>query len=355
MMLWILAFSLFSITEVAAFVPLQIATRHTTSLYGFQGDKDGETRSNDPNKDDNNGSDNASLDIENARQRLENLLSNPKEKTAESNNDFKSGSDDENTKAIAPPFSFSKILSDYEDEVDFSLSDFPPPPPLSSIERDRRLFEIKLLERLIEGDDGLFELWNHWYSERGSKTKSRLEQIAGMVADPNDWEKCERYLIELVDEYGIYFVEPVNLLATLYFLQGKLELSYKLCQIILTLKPYHVGALSGIVQVALGLNDPIAIREWAPKQLPRASTGRALDKDGAFDDQREEVPQLKNSHRIKWIKTAVATAERLLDEAERRTQTDFFGKPETYYDNVENYEVETGECFDDESDGSAWQ
>jgi len=360
-MLSFAGFMLLSMMGIVAFVPLSpIAIRHTTSLNGVLGNDENLSR-NKTNINDGSGIGNSSLDVESARQRLENMLSNPKDETEANDRSDEGDSNNENEIAKTPPsFSFSKLLSNYEDGMDFSSSSFPTPPPLSSIERDRRLFEIRLLECLVEGDDALSELWNHWYSERGSTVKSRLEQIGGMFTDPRDWEECERDLIELVDEYGIYFVEPVNLLATLYFLQGKLELSYKLCQIILTLKPYHVGALSGVVQVTLGLNDPIASRKWALKLLPRALSGPGTVKDSAFDEQNEGVKQLENPQRIEWIERAVVTAKELLDQAEQRTQEDFFGKPEAYYgtdnDNgADNDVLSSSNIFDDDDDSSAWQ
>jgi hypothetical protein len=292
-------------------------------------------------------------DVENARRRLENLLSNP---TDGSNSKGLNSTDGQKSANDSPSFSFLKLIQDYENGVDFSVSSFPPPPPLSSIERDRRLCEIKLLECLVEDDDAVSELWNHWYSERGSATKTRIEEIGALFNFPEDWEDCEKDLIEVVDEYGVYFVEPLNLLATLYFLQGRLELSYKLCQLILTLKPYHIGALSGIVQVALGLRDPIASREWALKRLPSRAPPELANDSASSINQREEVQQLENPRRVEWVERAVATAKELLDQAERRTKDDFFGKPETYYDNVkDDDDAKTDNAFDDESDDSAWQ
>eukprot|EP00534_Pseudo-nitzschia_fraudulenta_P009195 CAMPEP_0201153726 /NCGR_PEP_ID=MMETSP0851-20130426/14094_1 /ASSEMBLY_ACC=CAM_ASM_000631 /TAXON_ID=183588 /ORGANISM="Pseudo-nitzschia fraudulenta, Strain WWA7" /LENGTH=356 /DNA_ID=CAMNT_0047430979 /DNA_START=105 /DNA_END=1175 /DNA_ORIENTATION=+ len=346
---------LMSIIQTEAFLPLTTTTTttpmHHTSLSEGIGD--------DANRNNNDNNSDPSFDVENARKRLENLLSDSSEETERSNGDDESdNSDGKRIATTTTMFSFSKLLSDYADGVDFSLKSLPPPPPLSAIERDRRLVEIRLLECLLEGDDAVPELWDHWYFERGKIAKSRLEEIGGMFTDPWNWKQCEKDLIEFVDEYGIYFVEPVNLLATLYFLQGKLDLSYKLCEIILSIKPYHVGALSGIVQVALGLRDAAATREWAVKRLPSVVPSSALEKDG---DTKEEVQQLENPRRVEWVETAVAAAKELLDQAERRTQEDFFGKPETYYNNSndndsDNFDAADGlNNFDDESDLSTWQ
>jgi hypothetical protein len=308
--------------------------RTTTILYGVTGSEDATNKSSNNDDDDSTGDGNrqSSFDVENARQRLENLL----DIETENDNIESDDDDDKNTAkkrtttgtsatSTTMTFSFSELLSAYNnDGIDFSLSALPKPPPLSTIERDRRKVEIKLLKSLDVGDEGLGFLWDHWYSERGMKAKILLEETDNMFTDPSSWVQCEQNLIQLIDEYGIYFVEPVNRLATLYFLQGKLPVSYKLCQLILSIKPYHIGALSGIVQVCINLRDPNEAREWAKKRLPSLGVG---------DQQQQE---LESPRRIEWVDWAVVTAKEQLDEAERRTQKDFFGKPDTNYDNRNN-------------------
>jgi len=311
----------------------------TVNLYGVTDDD----AANKSNSDVNNGNNSSSsddigdgksrsFDIEAARQQLENLLfveENDKiEPGLETDRKKKNTSDDKDAikyTSTITPFSFSNLLSDYGDGVNFSLSSLPKPPPLSTIERDRRLVEIQLLQCLADGDDSIEHLWKHWYSERGKKAKLLLEETDNMLNDPSSWMQCEQSLIELIDEYGIYFVEPVNRLATLYFLQGKVLISFKLCQMILSVKPYHIGALSGIVQLCLGLRDPNAAREWAEKRLP--SIVHNNDKD-----ETEGKPQPESPRRIEWVERAVASAKEELEEAERRTKEDFFGKPDDNYD-----------------------
>jgi len=338
--------------ETIAFISPVVSTRRFTSLQGMLAG-DGGISGNNTNTNGSNENGNTPFNVEQARQRLENLLSNSE---IESNGNNANSEIDENVGISV----FSKVLSNYEAGEDFSLSSFPEPPPLSSVERERRLVEIQLLRSLFEGDDAVSELWNHWYSERGYVAKSRLEEIGGKFTDPKNWDECERDLIKLIDEYGVYFVEPVNLLATLYFLRGKLELSYKLCQIVLDLKPYHVGALSGIVQVSLGLNDLTESRRWAQKRLPKLSSDPALRKDGSLGSRREEMQYVDNSERIEWVEKAVTAANILLRRAERRTRKNFFGKPDVHYDNfkdndAENDSISGVNTFDDNSSDSAWQ
>jgi hypothetical protein len=120
----------------------------------------------------------------------------------------------------------------------FSLQQFlkakqitiPPPPPLSTIERDRRLAEIEMLKALVDGDTASSQLWDLWYSERGAKALALLQQGDQLMEDQSSWQESKQILVALIeDNYGIYFVETVNRLATLYYLQGQMEWSYTLC------------------------------------------------------------------------------------------------------------------------------
>jgi len=245
-----------------------------------------------------------------ARQRLESLLGDS-ETNSEKNN-----------------ISLLQLL----ESNDF-LSALPPPPPLSAIERDRRTAEILMLERLEDGDESLADLWSLWYSERGSTAQSILKETDELLGDPNTWRDCETKLLQLTNDYGIYFVEPVNRLATLYFLQGKFQESYKLCQIILKLKPWHFGALSGIVQVCIRNDDLNAARAWAGKGLP------AMQSTG-------------NYRRTEWVENAVTAAKKMMKQAEKTTQTNL-GKPEEYYGKPANSNDNQNLDRNDETD--AWQ
>jgi hypothetical protein len=221
-------------------------------------------------------------------------------------------------------------------------SSLPPLPPLSTIERDVRTAEIQMLEQLAESDSPVPQLWDLWYSQRGGEALGRLRQADKLMADPTTWQDCEDSLKLLVKEYSIYFVEPINRLATLYYLQGRMEASYHLCRlIILHLKPWHVGALAGIVQVCLALGNRDEARYWATKRLPTvvANTG-APPFDGGPTNPR----------RLTWVQDMVQTAKLMLKEAEETTRQQF-GNPEDYYRKQEKNKKE----HDDKSDSDAWQ
>eukprot|EP00558_Chaetoceros_sp_UNC1202_P004918 CAMPEP_0197246922 /NCGR_PEP_ID=MMETSP1429-20130617/23538_1 /TAXON_ID=49237 /ORGANISM="Chaetoceros sp., Strain UNC1202" /LENGTH=410 /DNA_ID=CAMNT_0042707699 /DNA_START=284 /DNA_END=1516 /DNA_ORIENTATION=+ len=216
--------------------------------------------------------------LERARQRFEEMMSMPKdnqkssdEKDPKSNdaalqNDHqnepnsKAQSDSDNPDAqrdILATRTISKAL----------LSHRASPPPLTAILRERRLKEIQLLSTLTTSDDAINELWALWIAERGAEAASHLLHAEELMS-VESWGEAEELLLSLIDEHGIHWAEPVNRLATLYYMQGRVEESRALCEIVLDTKPWHFGALSGIVLVCTAMNDATGARMWATRRLP---------------------------------------------------------------------------------------
>lgn len=223
----------------------------------------------------------------------------------------------------------------------------PPLPPLSTIERDRREVEIQLLEKLGT-QDSVKELWDLWYSERGGLALARLQQADQLMGDPTSWQDCETSLLQLIAEYSIYFVEPVNRLATLYYLQGKYHESYHLCRLILLkLKPWHIGALAGIVQVCVNRGDREEARYWATKRLPGSVAGSSFP---PFDTSNGPV----NPRRSEWVQEMVRIAREMLAKAESTTKQ-IFGAPEEYYANNMGNNQNPDKSWEDELEGDVWQ
>ncbi len=177
------------------------------------------------------------------------------------------------------------------------------PPPLTTIMRERREAEIQLLESLQYGDAGMSDLWSLWFAERGPEAATKLLEIEALCSKGEDfWSEAEDKLLQIIKEYGPYWAEPVNRLATLYYMQGRMEESKALCEVVLTLKPWHVGALSGIVLVCAGLGDVGGARMWADRRLP------PLQPDNTTGGRR-----------TKWVKIFVAEAKAKLGRAEKDT------------------------------------
>jgi hypothetical protein len=203
---------------------------------------------------------------------------------------------------------------------------------LTSTDRARRIAEIKLLAQLSREpeprrfgsydknqvqdaalryhDRVVSELWSLWLHERGPQAASKLLKTEELVAQgPEKWDTAEAMLKALVREYGASWAEPVNRLATLYFLQRKFRLAELLCLAVLAVKPWHVGALSGMVLVYEGLHDPESAAMWAARRLPPYSSSGS------------------NKRRAAWVEQAVNAAGRSLLDAERRV-TLAFGRPD---------------------------
>lgn len=248
------------------------------------------------------------------------------------------------------------IHSDISD-FDLVLDDVhPPTPPLTTAERDRRMAELKMLEQLASSDEATQDLFHLWSSERGRGAQERLWHTEEML-EAGQVIAAENMIMKLIEDYGILpWVEPLNRLATVYFRQGKFEESYQLCACVLHLKPWHVGALEGIVAASMRIGDRDKARSWAEKGLPKliAST--------SFPPFATTGPA--NPKRAEWVHDAIQQAQEALSHLEYQTQRDFLGNPEEYYDTAEstNLELEVeedlisspipGEAGDDED---AWQ
>ncbi|KAL3914110.1 MAG: hypothetical protein SGILL_006231 [Bacillariaceae sp.] len=254
-------------------------------------------------------------------------------------------------------------LSNKDDDDTISTlmeSLLPPPPPMSTMERARRLHEIQLLEQLEESDGFSEALWELWYSERGLHKQKILGMTDSLLSNPDTWQQCEQELRKLLEDApsvtedddhrpGVYFVEAVNRLATLYFLQSRLEESYVMCRLVLHLKPWHFGALSGIVQVCIQMNNREEARYWAQQRLPTLAAGTSFP---PFTEN-SNPGAAKNPRRIEWCKQAIRDARALIQRAETNTAKSL-GKPEEYYfKKKKKTEAVIEEPLEDQDD--AWQ
>jgi tetratricopeptide (TPR) repeat protein len=188
------------------------------------------------------------------------------------------------------------------------------------------------------------ELWSLWYGERGPKNEEKLHKIEGLLNDPSQWPDAEKKYLALIKEHCCgadgsmdnidlsNWVEPANRLATLYFLEGRLEESRQWCERILDAKPWHVGALSGIVMVCAKLNKEEDAIKYARLGLPNIASG-----------DREE-----------WVKRNVHLAEANLKRLEESTKK-AYGEPDEsnngMYVGYEVIEDNAGESDDDDD----WQ
>lgn len=230
-----------------------------THRWAKENDNNDDTGSNanDSNNNDSDNNNNSQMNIEEERKRLESLLGMSQDSSSISSTTV----DDTNNSSSSDLLSLP--LKEWK-------RDLPKVPPLTSIGRERLEMEITLLEGLGDSDDAIPQLWDLWYTSRGPKAAAELMATERLVAQgqPEAWKEAEDLLRDLIAREGIHWVEPVNRLATLLFLQNRYEDSLELCLLVLAIKPWHFGALSGIVLVYQGLQDNENMMAYSQQRMP---------------------------------------------------------------------------------------
>jgi len=307
-----------------------------------------------PNDDanDEEGDEETSVEsVERARQRFEDLMSVPQDNKPQKSSSSSSSSSSSKS-LLSPSLSVDEALADTAKSPPnlatltrtiATLQSNLPPPPLTAILRERRLSELKLLSSLKDSDESINELWSLWFSERGPTAATILlraeELVSQSSSQPQKLQEAESVLWGLIESYGLHWAEPVNRLATVLYLQGRLEESKALCEAVLDVKPWHFGALSGIVMVCAGLRDVSGARIWADRRLP------ALTPE-----------QTSGSRRATWVNQACRDANDALLVAEKVGRDAGIGIEEVEYRRMRN-QLEKGVRRTDESndDDDSWQ
>lgn len=93
-------------------------------------------------------------------------------------------------------------------------------------------------------------LWDCWFHAEGGTAYEQLRLGNSLMnVGPSSYEPAGDLFRQLIAEYPTW-VEAKNRLATLLWLEGKYEKSFKLCHQVLAANPTHFGALSGCWMVA---------------------------------------------------------------------------------------------------------
>ncbi|KAL7539447.1 hypothetical protein ACHAXR_011077 [Thalassiosira sp. AJA248-18] len=198
------------------------------------------------------------------------------------------------------------------------------------------------------------ELWALWYGERGSMNERKLHAIEELLVDPDLWPEAEKQYLELIREHCSThgsmdninlsnWVEPANRLATLLFLMGKFGESKQWCERILRTKPWHIGALSGVVMVCMKMGDKEGAMKYSQMGLPNLSA------------------QMRNL-RKEWVEQNVQFAEKNLLQLEELNRK-AYGEPDesslnySKDDSINKRPMPETEQIENETenDNSAWQ
>ena len=212
------------------------------------------------------------------------------------------------------------------------------------MEVEKSRAEIYLLGKLVNGDEVMEDLWTLWYYEQGVPAGDALREVEErFMGTPKQWPQAEEAMVELIHQYGNTWAEPINRLATLYYLQGRMMESEQLCRVVLSIKPWHFGALSGLVMVYASLHKTDQARQWASRRLPSVAQSSSA--------------ATQNPRRTQWVLRATEQANLFLEEKIRQRNT-WWGPPDVHSlsaSTTTNILKEEESSSIDLSSNNAWQ
>lgn len=128
--------------------------------------------------------------------------------------------------------------------------------------------EDPLVRQLAQGS-----LWSVWYRADTPANNDRLDQVRALIQDGelHRAEELANHLISIAPG----FAEAYNQRAIIYFSEAKYAESARDCGVVLSINPYHFGALGGLAQCQLRLNRP----DEAVRTLRRALRLQPYDTD----------------------------------------------------------------------------
>jgi len=148
--------------------------------------------------------------------------------------------------------------------------------------------EKRLVSRLADSDAESVVplLWNVWCSEKGIDSKREIKQCGSAInsGDPELLFEVWRRLEALSAQYPNW-AEPYNRLATIKFHQKEFDLARNIYQKALDLKPWHLGALNGMLMCHHMLGDAHGTANWARQALP--PPGNFRDRHGRVVNPRK--------------------------------------------------------------------
>lgn len=150
--------------------------------------------------------------------------------------------------------------------------------------------EAALLKVLALGqiDNAVEHLSALWFAERGPSALKELSFIESFYVESDAdgaLVNAAHELENLINKYDSAWIEPLNRLAYVRFKQGKFEEAVVLCEQVLTAKPWHYGARSGVAVSLKKLGRIEDARMHSTLLLPPA--GDFISKEGKQFNPRE--------------------------------------------------------------------
>lgn len=232
------------------------------------------------------------------------------------------------------------------------------------------MLSLLLVVLLLQNNCQAFlHVWDLWYASRGPRAAKELLATGQLVAaqgQPEAWKEAEDMLRVLIAREGIHWVEPVNRLATLMFLQNRYEESLELCLLVLALKPWHMGALSGIVMVYQGLQDNQNMLKYALQRMPPLP--RSKEEAAKMEQQAllaASSATTNNNGDALVIETRQMWVYRMVDKAKAALLRNEMGLEESFQDldgpkeatptNSEGGGVSGSQISEDDDEYGVWQ
>lgn len=138
--------------------------------------------------------------------------------------------------------------------------------------------ESALVECLVSQNPAVIRLatgglWECWFNEQGAAARRQIEKGTRCMNEGN-LEGALDIFARLVKKYPRW-AEAHNKQATALYLLGNARLSYKVCQVVVELKPYHFGAWNGMALCAAQLEKWQAALDAARQALRLQPTAQA--------------------------------------------------------------------------------
>jgi len=148
---------------------------------------------------------------------------------------------------------------------------------LIRLQAEDALTECLAAESDVVADLATGGLWECWLNEQGQAARRDMEKGVRKM-NKGDLLGALDVFVNLVKKHPRW-AEAHNKQATALYLLGNARLSFKVCQVVVGLKPNHFGAWNGLALCAAKLERWPAALEAARKALslqPRAQANRDL-------------------------------------------------------------------------------
>ena len=138
--------------------------------------------------------------------------------------------------------------------------------------------ESALMESLLSQNSATVRLatggmWECWLNEQGPSARRQIEKGTRQMNE-GDLEGALNTFAKLVKKYPRW-AEAHNKQATALYLLGNARLSYKVCQLVVELKPHHFGAWNGMALCAAQLENWQGALDAAREALRLQPTAQA--------------------------------------------------------------------------------